>query len=88
MLAQRSSRYRRLLPAPARSVRHHRVFSPNGMYGRWSAHGLIADFVSVAAMTPFMVLLGSPSPYTGFLAAKLGHVDYSARPGLGKVQQA
>jgi nucleobase:cation symporter-1, NCS1 family len=58
------------------------VFDPNGMYGRWSAHGLISYFIAVASMTPFMVLLGSPSPYTGFLAARLGHVDYSAVVGL------
>jgi nucleobase:cation symporter-1, NCS1 family len=58
------------------------VFSPNGIYGRWSVHGLVSYFIAVAAMTPFMVLLGSPSPYTGFLAAQLGHVDYSAVVGL------
>lgn len=58
------------------------VFRPDGIYGRWSTHGLVAYFLSVAAMAPFMVLLGSPSPYTGFLAARLGHVDYSAVVGL------
>jgi nucleobase:cation symporter-1, NCS1 family len=58
------------------------VFNIDGIYGRWSAHGLVSYFTAVAAMTPFMVLLGSPSPYTGFLAAKLGHVDCSAVVGL------
>jgi NCS1 family nucleobase:cation symporter-1 len=61
------------------------IFKPDGIYGLWTARGLVTYFVAVAAMTPFMVLLAPPdgtSPYTGFLASKLDGVDYSAVVGL------
>jgi len=61
------------------------IFKPDGIYGVWTARGLVTYFVAVAAMTPFMVLLAPPdgtSPYTGFLANKLDGVDYSAIVGL------
>ena len=61
------------------------VFKPDGIYGAWSSRGLITYFVTIATMLPFMVLLAPPdgtSPYTGFLAAKLDGVDYSAIIGL------
>jgi nucleobase:cation symporter-1, NCS1 family len=61
------------------------IFKPNGIYGVWSPRGLITYLVTVAVMTPFMVLLAPPdgtSPYTGFLATKLDGVDYSAIVGL------
>ena len=58
------------------------MFTPKGIYGAWTSRGLITYFVALAVMTPFAVLLGSPSPYTGFLAKKLDGVDYSAIVGL------
>jgi len=58
------------------------VFKPDGIYGRWAARGLTTYFVTIAVMTPFMVLLGDPSPYTGFLATKFDGVDYSAVVGI------
>lgn len=61
------------------------IFKPNGIYGMWSARGLVTYFVTIAVMTPFMVLLAPPdgtSPYTGFLANELDGVDYSAIVGL------
>jgi NCS1 family nucleobase:cation symporter-1 len=61
------------------------IFKPDGIYGVWSARGLITYFVTIAGMLPFMVLLApvdGTSPYTGFLASKLDGVDYSAFVGL------
>ncbi len=61
------------------------IFKSDGIYGAWSARGLVTYFVSIASMLPFIVLLApseGTSPYTGFLATKLNGVDYSAIVGL------
>ena len=61
------------------------MFKVDGIYGAWTARGLVTYFVTIAAMLPFMVLLAPPdgtSPYTGFMATKLNGVDYSPIVGL------
>ena len=54
------------------------IFSPAGLYGRWGWRGNTAYLVGLAAMVPFMVT----APFTGFLTAALGGVDYSMFVGL------
>jgi NCS1 family nucleobase:cation symporter-1 len=54
------------------------IFKADGMYGRWSRHGLTAYLVGLFAMVPFMVV----SFYTGPIAKKLGGVDISFLVGL------
>jgi NCS1 family nucleobase:cation symporter-1 len=49
------------------------LFRPNGIYGAWSARGLIAYGVGFAASVPFFVV---PDVYTGPLADRLGGVDF------------
>lgn len=57
------------------------LFTPHGIYGAWGRRGLIAYAVGLVAMVPFAVLLAYPA-FTGFLAARLGGVDYSIIVGL------
>jgi NCS1 family nucleobase:cation symporter-1 len=54
------------------------LFDDRGVYGRWSARGLLAYGVGFAAMVPFMAV-GS---YTGPVAAAWGGVDIAAVVGL------
>ncbi|MHB1612863.1 MAG: purine-cytosine permease family protein [Actinomycetes bacterium] len=54
------------------------IFNPRGIYGRWGWRGTTAYLVGIAAMVPFMVT----TPFTGFLASRLGSVDYSMFVGL------
>ena len=62
------------------------IFKADGIYGVWTARGLITYFATVLMMTPFMALLPDASgvaPYTGFIAEDyLDYVDYSAIVGL------
>lgn len=55
------------------------IFKPNGIYGRWGWRGNTAYVLTILVMLPFMV---NAPKYTGFLAAKLGGVDYSILIGL------
>lgn len=55
------------------------IFNPHGIYGRWGWRGNLAYLVGLAAMTPFMVIVGL---YTGPVAAALDGVDYSLFVGL------
>jgi NCS1 family nucleobase:cation symporter-1 len=48
------------------------LFRPNGIYGAWSARGLIAYSMGFAASVPFFVV---PNVYTGPLADRLGGID-------------
>jgi len=59
------------------------LFTPTGIYGAWSARGLIAYAIGFASEVPFMVLgqLG-PVSYTGPVARALGGVDISWIVGL------
>lgn len=59
------------------------LFTPEGIYGAWSARGLIAYAIGFASEIPFMVLgqLG-PINYTGPVARALGGVDISWIVGL------
>ena len=57
------------------------LFTPNGIYGAWGRRGLTCYFVGLVSMVPFVVLLAYPA-YTGFIAARLGGVDYSILVGL------
>lgn len=54
------------------------IFNPRGMYGRWGWNGIAAYLLSTAIMVPFFVT----TPFTGFLAHRLGDVDYSMFVGL------
>jgi len=54
------------------------IFNPNGIYGRWGWRGQVAYIVALLVMVPFMVT----TPFVGFLAEKLGSVDYSIFIGL------
>ncbi|MBC7518086.1 MAG: cytosine permease [Microbacteriaceae bacterium] len=54
------------------------IFKPNGIYGRWGWRGTTAYLVGIAVMVPFMVT----TPFTGFIAAAWGGVDYSIFIGL------
>ena len=64
-------------------VRHGRysvvdIFSPRGIYGRWSWRGMTAYLVGVAAMVPFFSL----STFVGPVAAALDGADISFLVGL------
>jgi nucleobase:cation symporter-1, NCS1 family len=48
------------------------LFEPNGIYGSWSARGLLAYAVGFTVSIPFFVV---PNVYTGPLARLLGGVD-------------
>lgn len=54
------------------------LFTPNGVYGRWSWRGLVAYFLGFVAMLPFAVL----PFFTGPLGAWLGGIDISWLVGL------
>lgn len=54
------------------------IFSPDGMYGRWGAPGLIAYFGGLLAMVPFF----STAFFTGPIAAELGGADIAMFIGL------
>ncbi|GAB3853402.1 cytosine permease [Nocardioides maradonensis] len=54
------------------------IFNPRGMYGRWGWNGIAAYLLSTAIMVPFFVT----TPFTGFIAHRLGDVDYSMFVGL------
>lgn len=54
------------------------IFNPRGIYGRWGWRGTTAYLVGIVVMIPFMVT----TPFTGFLAAAFGGVDYSIFIGL------
>ena len=54
------------------------IFSPKGIYGRWSWRGLIAYGAGFLAMIPFFSL----PVFTGFVAEALGGADISAVIGL------
>jgi nucleobase:cation symporter-1, NCS1 family len=47
------------------------LFTPNGIYGAWSWHGLTAFLAGIAAETPFVVL----PFYVGPVAEVMGEVD-------------
>ncbi|MBS7694366.1 cytosine permease, partial [Vibrio cholerae] len=47
------------------------IFNPAGIYGRWSRAGLIAYFLGLAAMVPFMSL----GFYQGPISVMLGGAD-------------
>ncbi|WP_327088889.1 cytosine permease [Nonomuraea sp. NBC_01738] len=55
------------------------IFNPRGIYGRWGWRGNLAYVIGLAAMAPFMVIVGL---YTGPIAAAAGGVDYSLLVGL------
>lgn len=55
------------------------IFNPHGIYGRWGWRGNLAYLAGLAAMAPFVVIVGL---YTGPVAAALGGVDYSLFVGL------
>jgi NCS1 family nucleobase:cation symporter-1 len=54
------------------------IFNPRGIYGRWGWRGTSAYLIGILVMVPFMVT----APFTGFLAAAFGGVDYSLFIGL------
>ena len=54
------------------------IFNPRGIYGRWGWRGTSAYLIGILVMVPFMVT----TPFTGFIAAALGGVDYSLFIGL------
>lgn len=54
------------------------LFTPTGVYGRWSWRGLLAYFLGFAAMLPFAVL----PFFTGPLGTALGGIDVSWLAGL------
>ena len=54
------------------------LFNPDGIYGRWSSAGLIAYFLGIAAMVPFMSL----GFYQGPVALWLGGADIAFVVGL------
>jgi nucleobase:cation symporter-1, NCS1 family len=49
------------------------LFTPNGIYGAWGSRGLTAYASGFIASIPFFVV---PNVYTGFVAARLGGVDF------------
>ena len=55
------------------------IFKPSGIYGRWGWRGNTAYVVTVLVMVPFMV---NQPHFVGFLAARMGDVDYSIPIGL------
>ena len=55
------------------------IFKPSGIYGRWGWRGNTAYVVTVVAMIPFMV---NQPHFVGFLAERMGTVDYSIPIGL------
>ena len=55
------------------------MFRPDGIYGAWNAHGLLAYFAGFAASVPFFVVAGL---YTGPLAHRLADVDVAWLVGL------
>jgi ABC-type oligopeptide transport system ATPase subunit len=54
------------------------IFKPNGIYGRWSWHGLVAYVVGFAAMIPFL----STTFYVGPAAEAMNGADISFIVGL------
>jgi len=54
------------------------IFNPAGIYGRWSSAGLLAYFLGLLAMVPFMSL----SFYQGPLSQALGGADIAFVIGL------
>lgn len=54
------------------------IFNPAGIYGRWSSAGLIAYFLGLAAMIPFMSL----GFYQGPISVMLGGADVAFVVGL------
>ncbi|WOE79157.1 cytosine permease [Pseudomonas protegens] len=54
------------------------IFNPSGIYGRWSSAGLLAYFLGLLAMVPFMSL----SFYQGPLSQALGGADIAFVIGL------
>jgi nucleobase:cation symporter-1, NCS1 family len=54
------------------------LFTPDGVYGRWSWRGIVAYVLGFAAMVPFAVL----PFFTGFLGELLGGIDISWFAGL------
>ncbi|WP_025131184.1 cytosine permease [Pseudomonas sp. PH1b] len=54
------------------------IFNPAGIYGRWSSAGLLAYFLGLLAMVPFMSL----SFYQGPLSVALGGADIAFVIGL------
>jgi len=54
------------------------LYTPDGVYGAWSAPGLLAYFIGVVAQLPFMVL----PFFVGPAAVALGRVDISFLVGL------
>lgn len=54
------------------------IFNPAGIYGRWSSAGLLAYFLGLLAMVPFMSL----SFYRGPLSQALGGADIAFVIGL------
>lgn len=54
------------------------IFNPDGIYGRWGWRGISAYVIALLSMVPFMVT----APFTGFIAAAAGTVDYSIFVGL------
>ncbi len=54
------------------------IFNPDGMYGRWNWHGLLAYAVGFLVMVPFF----STGIYTGPIARWLGGADMSMLVGL------
>ncbi|MES4893113.1 cytosine permease [Streptomyces sp. NPDC096012] len=55
------------------------IFKPNGIYGRWGWHGIIAYLVGFAAMIPFFSV---GTLYVGPAARALGGADISLFVGL------
>ena len=54
------------------------IFNPAGMYGRWSARGIAAYLIGLAAMVPF----NSTTLYTGPVADALDGADLSVFVGI------
>ena len=54
------------------------LFQLDGIYGRWGWRGTTAYAIGLVAMLPFMVT----TPYVGFIASRVGSVDYSLLVGL------
>jgi purine-cytosine permease-like protein len=55
------------------------IFKPTGVYGRWGWRGNTAYLVTILVMIPFMV---NAPRFVGFMAARMGGVDYSILIGL------
>jgi nucleobase:cation symporter-1, NCS1 family len=54
------------------------IFNPAGIYGRWSSAGLVAYFLGLAAMIPFMSL----GFYQGPISVSLDGADVAFVVGL------